>query len=286
MSHRERLLVETAWLAEHLEDPTLRIVDIRGEIRSPDQPQPWYRAKRTEYLQGHIPGAIFIDWLEDVVEPEAPIRMTVASPPRFQAVMERLGIGDEHTVIVYDDGGGSIAARLWWALNYYGHPEVQLLNGGYTKWVAEGRPITPVIPTFPPAHFNITVQPEWRKTGSEVRRGLGDPSIRLVDCRGHREFQGEVGRGERKGRIPGAVNIPTKNLFEGDKTFKMEVELRRIYEAAGVTPDQQVITYCNAGIGASLGLFALKLLGYPAATNFAGSWNEWERDPNNPTETG
>ena len=173
------------------------------------------------------------------------------------------------------------------SLNYYGHPAVKLLNGGYTKWVTEGRPVTRNVPSFPPARFTIKVQPEWRRTGREVRRALGDPAILLVDCRGPREFQGEVGRGERKGRIPGAVNVPTKNLFEGEhKTFKGGGRVKRIYEAAGVTPDKEVITYCNAGIGTSLGLFALKLLGYQAAMNFAGSWNERERDPDNPTETG
>jgi thiosulfate/3-mercaptopyruvate sulfurtransferase len=287
MSHRDHLLAETAWLAERLHDPTLRLVDIRGEIRPPDQPQPWYRAKREEYLAGHIPGAIFIDWLEDIVEPDAPIRMTVASPPRFRALMERLGIGDEHKVVAYDDGGGSTAARLWWVLNYYGHPAAKLLNGGYAKWVAEGRPVTADIPAFPPARFSISVKPEWRGTGNEVRRALGDQQVRLVDCRGPREFQGEIGRGERKGRIPGAVNVPVRHLFEREhKTFKGEAELRRLYEGAGVTPDKAVITYCNAGIAASLGLFALRLLGYPAACNFAGSWNEWEHDPTNPTETG
>ncbi|MFQ5804247.1 MAG: sulfurtransferase [Candidatus Methylomirabilales bacterium] len=130
MNHQDRLLVETDWLAEHLHDSELRIVDIRGATRPHDQPKPWYRAKGEEYLQGHIPGAIFIDWLEDIVEPDAPVPMTLASPSRFQALMERLGVGDEHKVIVYDDDGHT-AARLWWALNYYGHPAVKLLHGGF-----------------------------------------------------------------------------------------------------------------------------------------------------------
>ncbi len=164
MSHRDRLLVEIDWLASHLQDPTLRIVDIRGEIRPPDQPEPWYRAKREAYLDGYIPGAIFIDWLEDIVEPEAPVRMTVASPLRFQALMERLGIGDEHAVIVYDDGGSSIAARLWWALNYYGHPEVKLLNGGFTK---RSPKVVPSPGTSPP--FRQPASPS-RSSPSGARR--------------------------------------------------------------------------------------------------------------------
>lgn len=286
-SRRQLLLAETEWLAEHLDDPAIRIADIRGIIKPPDQPKPWYEANRKAYLEAHIRGAVFIDWLQDIVEPDAPVRMTVAGPERFGTLMSQLGIGDEHTVIVYDDDGGHIAARLWWVLNYYGHPAVKILNGGFTKWVAEGRPVEAEVPKHPPALFTPKVQPEWRVSNVEVRAVLGDPMVRLVDCRDPRQYRGEVTRGERKGRIPGAVNLPIKSLVEGEhKTFKADEELRRIYEAAGVTPDQQVITYCNAGVSASVGLFALKLLGYLYATNFAGSWYEWERDPENPTEMG
>jgi len=282
-SLREHLLVETEWLAAHLNDQTIRVVDIRGVIRPPDQPKPWYEANR----EAHIPGAVFVDWLHDIVEPGAPVRMTVASPERFAILMSRLGIGDEHTVIAYDDDGCHIAARLWWALNYYGHSSVKLLHGGWTKWVAEGRPVVAEIPAFPPAAFTPKVQPEWRVGSQEVRRALGDHKVKLVDCRSPREFQGEIGRGERKGRIPGAVNIPIRNLIEGEhKILKPDAELRRIYEAAGITPDKHVITYCNAGVAAAMGLFALKLLGYPTAANFAGSWYEWEHAPENPAEAG
>ncbi len=284
---RGDFLVETAWLANRLDDPGIRVVDMRGVIRPADAPKPWYLESRDLYAAAHLPGAVFIGWMTDLVEPDAPVRMTPASPERCAALLGRLGIGDGHLVVAYDDEGGHIAARLWWLLNYYGHPAVRLLDGGYPKWVAEGRPITTEVPRHPAAAFRPRLQPEWRASAADVRRALGDPGVRLVDCRGSRDFRGEIGRGERKGRIAGAVNVPITGLWEGPhKTWKSAAKLRALYEQAGVTPDRQVITYCNAGVSASVGLLALKLLGYPAATNYAGSWYDWERDPDNPTEVG
>jgi thiosulfate/3-mercaptopyruvate sulfurtransferase len=286
-SRREAFLVDTEWLAQRLSDPAIRIVDIRGVIRPPTAPKPWYLEGRELYAQSHIPGAVFIGWLTDIVQPDAPVKMTVASPERFAALMGRLGIGDEHLVVVYDDEGNHIAARLWWILNYYGHPSVRLLDGGFLKWQAEGKPVTLDPPRYAPAAFTPKLQAEWRVGSEVVRRSIGNPAVRLVDCRGPADFRGEVGRGERKGRIPGAANVPISQVWEGPhKTWKSEAELHAMYEAAGVTPDKRVITYCNAGVSASVGLLALKLLGYPMAANYAGSWYDWERDPSNPTETG
>ncbi len=279
--------VEAGWLAEHLGDASLRIVDLRGVIRPPDAPPPWYLESRDLYVQGHIPGAVFVGWLTDLVEPDAPVKMTVPSPQRFAALMGGLGIGDGHAVVAYDDEGGHIAARLWWLLNYYGHPAVRLLHGGFPRWAAEGRPVTAEPPAHRPAVFTPRVQPGWRATAAEVRRAMQDPGARLVDCRGPRDFRGEVGRGNRKGRIPGAVNVPIAELWEGPhKTWKDPGRLRALYEGTGVRPADRIITYCNAGVSASVGLLALRLLGYPQAANYAGSWYDWERDPDNPVATG
>jgi len=283
---RETLLAETDWLAARLEDPAIRIVDLRGTIRPPTAPQPWYLADREKYEAAHIPGAVFVDWLRDIVDVAAPVRMTVARPEAVAALMGRLGIGDEHTVVVYDDSG-HLAPRLWWVLNYYGHAAVRVLNGGYGKWVAEGRPVTAAPPRHPPARFTPRVRPEWRASAAEVRARLGDPGVTLVDCRSPAEFRGEIGRGARTGRIPGAVNLPVGRLMEGPHhVWRPTAEVRRLFEEAGVTADREVITYCNAGVSASVGLFGAKLLGYSRARNFAGSWYEWELDPRNPVATG
>jgi thiosulfate/3-mercaptopyruvate sulfurtransferase len=285
-ARRDSLLVETDWLATRLDDPRLRVVDIRGIIKPPDQPKPWYLAQREAYRESHIPGAVFVDWTDDIVESAAAIHMTLAGPARFKVLMERLGIGDGHAVVVYDDTGG-IAPRLWWALNYYGHEDVSILNGGWVKWRREARPVTADLPRHPAALFTPRVQPGWRVGTAEVKAAMRDAGLALVDCRSPREFAGEIGRGERKGRIPGAVNVPVARFLNvEDKTWKNPQEIRKMFEAAGVTPDRRVITYCNAGVSAAVGLLALKLLDYPDAANFAGSWYEWEADPANPAQTG
>jgi len=285
-ARRDSLLVETDWLAARLDDPRLRVVDIRGIIKPPDAPKPWYLPQHEAYRESHIPGAVFFDWTDDIVEPTAPIHMTLAGPARFKALMERFGIGDDHAVVIYDDTGG-IAPRLWWALNYYGHAEASLLNGGWVKWLAEGRPVTAEVPRHARAVFTPRLEPGWRVGTTEVKAATCRAGTVLVDCRSPKEFVGEIGRGERKGRIPGAVNVPvTRFLNAEDRTWKNLQEIRKMFEAAGVTPDRRVITYCNAGVSASVGLFALKLLDYPEAANFAGSWYEWEADPANPVATG
>lgn len=286
-SRWDAYFVETDWLAGRLDDPAVRVVDIRGVIRPADAPKPWYLESRDRYAEAHIPGAVFVGWLTDIVEPDAPVKMTIPSAGRFAALMGGLGIGDAHQVVVYDDEGNHIAARLWWLLNYYGHPAVRLLNGGFPKWTAEGRPVTAAVPAHPPAVFTPRVQPGWRVTSAEVRQGMQDPGARLVDCRGPRDFRGEVGRGRRKGRIPGALNVPISELWEGPhKTWKDPERIRALYERAGVSPAHRLITYCNAGVSASVGLLALRLLDYPDAANYAGSWYDWEHDPDNPVATG
>ncbi len=285
-SPRESLLAETDWLAAHLDDPRVRVVDIRGSIKPPTAPKPWYAASRAAYETAHIPAAIFVDWLHDIVDPSAPVKMTVARADQFATLMSGLGVGDLHEVIVYDDNG-HIAPRLWWALNYYGHPAVRVLNGGWTKWVAEGRPVTAALPAHPPARFTARVHPEWRVGVNEVHARLGESRVALVDCRSPAEYRGELGRGDRPGRIPGSVNLPVGKLMQGeDKVWRSEAELRALFQEAGVTPDRDVIMYCNAGVSAAIGLFGAKLLDYPCARNFAGSWYEWERDPENPIATG
>ena len=284
---RASLLVDTPALAERLDDPRLRIVDIRGSIKPPSAPKPWYAPKRDAYLAAHIPGAVFVDWTEDIVEPTAPVHMTLAGPERWKALMERLGIGDDCEVIVYDDSGG-LAPRFWWALNYYGHGQARLLDGGWNKWAAEGRPVTAAPPTPRHAVFTPRVQPGWRAGTAQVKAAMTAAGVALVDCRSPEEWRGEIGRGEKaKGRIPRSVNVPSVKALEGEhRTWKSPEEIRDLYAKAGVTPDSEVITYCNAGVSAAVGLFALKLAGFPSVANYAGSWYEWEADSANPIEIG
>lgn len=282
---RDALLAETEWLRARLDDPRVRIVDIRGLPNAPSVSSP-YLPNRDAYRVGHIPGAVFVDWTEDIVEPHARIRMTMAGPRRFRDLVERLGIGDEHTVVVYDDSG-IYAPRLWWMFGYYGHRAVKVLNGGWAKWVREGWPVSREVLTYPHATFTPQIQPGWRIARAEVRSQLGDPGVALIDCRSQQDWAGITGRGQRKGRIPGAVNVPWNTCLDSEtQTWKGPMELAQLFERAGVGPGSRAVTYCNAGFASSTGSMALTMLGYPHAVNFAGSWYEWESDPASPVAVG
>src|SRR6266699_1297164 len=169
---RSQFLVETSWLAEHLNDPHIRIVDMRGYVRTVERngvQNAQYVGARDEYEQGHIPGAVYIDWSSDIIDLDDAVKAQVAPAARFAEVIGSLGIGDQHLVVAYDaHPSAQFATRLWWALNYYGHDQVVVLNGGFAKWLHEHRPLEESIPTYPPATFTPVVQPRLRTTATEV----------------------------------------------------------------------------------------------------------------------
>jgi thiosulfate/3-mercaptopyruvate sulfurtransferase len=278
---RNRVLVETGWLAEHLQDPGVRIVDMRGYVRTvnvrPGLQEATYVGAPEEYAQGHIPGAVYIDWTRDIVDLDDPVEAQVASAEKFAQTMERLGIGDEHLVVAYDNHPASqFATRLWWALNYYGHSNVAVLNGGFPKWQREGRSLTADVPAYPPATFTPRVQPALRATAEDVLATLGQPGTRLIDARDSGQYSGTIARGHgRAGHIPGALNIPREELIAPDGTFRSNEELQAVFAGANVKPEERIIAYCNGGVAATSVLFSLALLGYPSLTNYDGSWNEW-----------
>ena len=290
VQERNRFLVETSWLAEHLHDPHLRIVDMRGYVRTVEhdgQQDALYVGARDEYEEGHIPGALYIDWTSDIVDPDDAVEAQIAPAERFAAVMGQLGIGDQHLVVAYDAHPASqFATRLWWALKYYGHDEVVVLNGGLHKWKREQLPLTPEIPSYPPAIFTPVVQPQLRATAEDVLAALKQQGVTLVDARDRGQYTGAVVRGHgRPGHIPGAVSLPREELIDAATgTFRSNEELAQIFAHTGVKPDQQVVAYCNGGVAATTVLFSLAMLGYPNITNYDGSWNEWGERQDLPTE--
>ena len=278
---RSRFLVETSWLEEHLNEPRIRIVDMRGYVRTVEQDgvqQAEYVGARDEYEQGHIPGAIYIDWSRDIVDPHDAVEAQVAPPERFAALMSSLGIGDQHLVVAYDAHPASqFATRLWWALRYYGHDDVVVLNGGLPKWVREQRPLTADVPAYPTATFTPHVHPELRATAREVLSALGQPGVALVDARDRAQYTGRLRRGHgRAGHIPGAVNVPREEIVDpASGVFRSNEDLAQVFSAADVSPEERVIAYCNGGVAATTILFSLAMLGYTNLTNYDGSWNEW-----------
>jgi thiosulfate/3-mercaptopyruvate sulfurtransferase len=278
---RSRFLIETSELAARLGDPLLRIIDMRGYVRTTELDgvqHAEYVGAREVYLKSHIPGALYIDWTQDIVDLTDPVEVQVAPPQLFAEAMGRLGIGDDSLVVAYDTHPASqFATRLWWALNYYGHDRVVVLNGGLHKWQRENLPMTADIPGYPPATFTPRVRPQLRATAEDVLSLLHKPGVALVDARDRGQYTGAIVREPgRRGRIPGAVNIPREELIDAETgTFRSNEELSQVFSAAHISPSEHIVAYCNGGVAATTVLFSLAMLGYPSLTNYDGSWNEW-----------
>jgi thiosulfate/3-mercaptopyruvate sulfurtransferase len=285
----EGVVVSTEWLAAHLLEPDVRIVDIRGKVLPPGS-SPRYLPKRAEYQVAHIPGAVFVDWTRDIVDLEDPVPAQIARPDAFASALGDLGVGDETAVIAYDDHDHAFAGRLAWALRYYGHDAVRVLEGGWTRWLEEGRPTTPDTPRPAPARLTARARPELRRTADQVERSLQDPEVLLIDARPPDQYAGTVSAAARSGHIPGARNVPYARLVDPSSgRFLPEGELARVFSEAGIDVaklPREVVVYCNGGVTCSVPLNALRLLGREQVAIFDGSWNEWGNDARRPVRSG
>jgi len=262
------VLASTEWLAEHLDDPTVRVIAM-ADMFGP--------APLDSYTGGHIPGAVFLNLMSELSDPGSAVPMTILQPEDFEALMGRLGINSGTTVVVYDDAGGSWAVRLWWALRYYGHEAVQILNGGLTKWIAEGRALETEVSTPTPTTFKACVVPELRATVDDVKLALGDPTIRIIYAWDEPRYLA--------GHIPSAVNLPApSNLDPATEMILSMDDLTQLWSGIDLQPDQLAITYCGGGVYGAFDLFILYLMGHENATLYDGSWVEWSSIPGLPIE--
>jgi len=282
-------VVSTEWLAEHLLDAGLRVVDIRGKVLPPGS-SPRYLPKRSDYEAAHIPGAVFVDWTRDIVDPDDPVPAQVALPQAFAAKMGELGVDDGSSVVVYDDYNHAFAGRLAWALRYYGHDDVRVLDGGWARWLAQGRPTSQEVPKPGRATFTPRPQTALRRTSDEVARSLDDPAVLLIDARPAEQYLGAASAASRSGHIPGARNVPYARLVDASTgQFLPHDELARVFSRAGVDVarlPREVIVYCNGGVTCSVPLNALRMLGREDVAVFDGSWNEWGNDTRRPIRSG
>jgi thiosulfate/3-mercaptopyruvate sulfurtransferase len=226
------------------------------------------------YSAGHIPGAIHLDlWGVSLIDTDpAPLKAFIWMIEHVLAVH---GVDASTPVVVYDDQSGVRAARAFWFLEYLGHPSVQLLDGGFNAWIREGLPVTRDAAPAPPSEWTGARNEQTLATWKEVRHALGRGDVVILDTRSDGEYLGTTVRARRGGAVPGAVHIEwTRNLTPaGD--FKPASELKQMYTDAGVTPDREVITYCQGGYRAAHSYLALRLLGYPRIRMYIGSWKEW-----------
>jgi len=272
-------LVSTQWLADNLDEPDLVAVD--SSLFMPGSG----RDGRAEYLAAHIPGARFLD-VERLSDKSHPAPHMLPSAADFGCAMEALGIGRADRVLVYDNSPLRTAARGWFMLRHFGVAEVAILDGGFQKWVAEGRPVESGEPAPREARFDAIERAGEVVGRAEVAAGLGTA---LLDARGKGRFEGsepDPRPGVAAGHIPGSRNLPFPELYDEDGTFRSRHELAQAFAAAGADPHAPFVATCGSGVTASSLIFAAHLLGNRDTRLYDGSWSEWGADPSTPKETG
>lgn len=276
-------LVGTEILASHLEDARWVVLDCRHELADPGR-------GRADYLAGHVPGARFLHLDEDLCGPKtgANGRHPLPAPEAFRATLGRAGVSAGAQVVAYDDQGGMMAAHLWWMLRWMGHREVAVLDGGWGRWIAEGRPRTAEVP--PPGRATFVGAPDPAATvdAAFVRAHLGDPAVVVLDARAPDRYRGQnetidpVG-----GRIPGARNrFHRDNLAEDGRLKPPDALARELRAAIGAADPGQVVHSCGSGVSACLNLLAMEVACLPGGRLYPGSWSEWSADPARPVERG
>lgn len=276
-------LVSSEWLAAHLDDPHVRVLDASFTLPGISP------TARENYDRGHIPGAAFFD-IDDICAPGMSLPHMIPSAELFAQKIGALGVGDGDKVVVYDSAGLSSAGRGWWMLRLFGHDNVALLDGGLPKWKAEGRPVTALVPAPLPRRFTARFDPSLVRDKRAVMANLASGAEEVVDARAAGRFDGttpEVRPGLRSGHIPGSRNLPYDRLTDPEtRRIKSAEALAGLFDEAGVALDRPIVTSCGSGVTACALAFALHLIGHPGAAVYDGSWSEWGLPGDTPVATG
>ncbi len=282
MADDPKILVSTQWLADHLKNPDLRVLDTSWYL--PDM----NRDGKAEYDRGHIPGARFFD-IDEISDTRSSLPHMAPPVEKFMSRMRAMGVGDGHQVVVYDGAGIFSAARVWWLFQLMGKTDVAVLDGGYPKWIAEGRPTEDLPPVLKERHMTVQRQAHLVRDVTQVAAAskLGDHAI--LDARGPARFKGtepEPREGLRAGHIPGSTNVYYKTLLNEDGTMKPAAALKEAFDAAGADLSKPVITTCGSGVTAAILMLALARIGHKNASLYDGSWTEWGQFDQLTVETG
>lgn len=282
MADDPKTLVSTDWLAQHLKDPDLRVID--GSWYLPDAG----RNPKAEYDAAHIPGARFFD-IEEISDHRSDLPHMAPPVEKFMSRLRAMGIGDGHQVVIYDGSGLLSAARVWWLFRLMGQQNVAVLDGGLPKWQAQDLPMEDMPPVIRDRHMTVRLQNQLVRDVTQVSAASKLTDHVIVDARAAARFRGdapEPREGLRAGHIPGARNVPYTELLNADKTMKDPDTCRRIFEAAGVDLDKPIITSCGSGVTAAILALALERMGHTQWSLYDGSWTEWGMFPTVPVATG
>jgi len=283
MPHSDpRTLVSTEWLARHLSDPDLRILD--GSFHLPGAG----RDARAEYEACHIPGARFFD-IEEISDSRSSLPHMAPPVEKFISRMRAMGVGDGHQVVVYDSAGIGSAPRVWWLFRLMGKTDIAVLDGGLPKWIAEGRETEDLPPILRDRHITVQRQAHLVRDVTQVAAAAKLGEAEILDARAPERFRGEAEEprpGLRRGHIPGSRNLPYKDLLNPDGTLKDEAGLRAAFAASGADLSKPVITTCGSGVSACVISLALERLGHRNHSVYDGSWSEWGMYGDLKVETG
>lgn len=283
MSTTRTWLTETDELARELDAPDLVIIDATWHMPAEG------KDARAEYIEEHIPGALFFD-IDEIADTKSPFPHMLPPPEKFSSRMRAMGVGDGSRVVVYDRSGIFSAARVWWTFRVMGVQDVSVLNGGLPKWKREGRQLESGEPPVRTArHFTARRNADLVRDVSDIKALLKDKTAEIVDARSPERFAGRAAEprpGLRAGHIPGAHNVPYGRLFKDDGTLKSRSELETLFQEAGVDLHKPVVTSCGSGVTASVLALALAQLGHRRTAVYDGSWSEWGADQSLPVETG
>jgi thiosulfate/3-mercaptopyruvate sulfurtransferase len=266
-----KTLVSTDWLARHLRDPDLRVLDASWYLPAMN------RDAKAEYAAAHIPGARFFD-IDEISDQRSSLPHMAPPPEKFISRMRTMGVGDGHQVVIYDGAGIYSAARVWWTFRLMGKTDVAVLDGGFRKWQAEGREIEDMPPVIRDRHMTVSRQNHLVKDVTQVAHAAKLGEAEILDARSAARFRGEAPEpraGLRSGHIPGSKNVPFGEVLNADGTMKSPAELKAVFEAAGVDLKKPAITSCGSGVTSAVLNLALERIGHRNHALYDGSWAEW-----------